>query len=962
MSSQFSPDSSAESLPLPETPDEVEELLASCLEGPSEHWAQAFERACQEHPQHAEELQRRLRTLRELGIPVPGETPQELSVPDHLGDFQLLRKLGAGGMGVVYLARQESLGREVALKLIRPDHLYFPGARQRFRREVEAVSRLRHPGIVPVHLVGEERGIPYFAMEWLLGCTLEQVLAGLGSRSPESLTGSDLAETVQQCTARIVGEEVALPTGWLFEGNWVRCSLRIAAEVARTLEHAHRQGVLHRDVKPSNILLTVDGRVMLLDFGVASTSEVARLTKTGTPVGSVPYMSPEQIDGKQGSLDGRTDVYSLGATLYELLTLRLPFLADGFEATRQRVLTGKPDSPRTRNPAISWDAETVTLTAMEAEWIRRYPTAGDLARDLENVLNLRPVEAKRPGLLLRMRRWVQRHPTRSVALALGFLLLVVTPSVVAVALRQKVQEVQAAEQEARARTRAAEETADFLVEVLTGADPFQNSDPNLRVRDVLEQTVSRLDGRFLGEPRVRAALLHGVGNLFESAGMPRRALPLLEEAVDLRKAEYGPDSWEVARTRAGLIPVHLHLGDQQFALDLAEALLQESDEGPWPERDALDGLQNPQSADEWLAGVRLWRADALFNLGRIESAKQQMIEVTEALRALPIESSMLPKALSILGTIYLESKELAKAESALSEARQLQESLAGGVDLQGVRIRNRLAMLRANQGRREEALQDLKELERDAREILNGPHGVRAELWHNFAELYGTQRQIRQGIAYRERAYQAFLDLAGPNADTTALCGVQLATDLIQLGRFPQAEPILQRCLEKYRNHPDPQVSGVSSSLMLLAECRLRQGDRDSARSFLNRFGDEFAPRVVAARALLVEAELDRQEGNPSEARIKCERALEWWSQSFPAGSWQLQTVRRLLGEILHDLGEWESAENLLRSSFETLCEQSGTGAPETLVAARALRDFFEDQDRLEEAEELWEFLERQSP
>src|SRR5262245_28550165 len=163
-------------------------------------------------------------------------------LPERLGDFRLIRALGSGGMGVVYLANQESLGREVAIKLIRPENLYFPGARERFQREVEAVARLKHPGIVPVYTVGEEAGVPYFAMEHIDGCSLEDVLRLVKTEPPERLTGRDLARA---CGAQ----------GTPFGAGWVEAAFHLIAQVADALEHAHRAGVIHRDIKPTNIMI-----------------------------------------------------------------------------------------------------------------------------------------------------------------------------------------------------------------------------------------------------------------------------------------------------------------------------------------------------------------------------------------------------------------------------------------------------------------------------------------------------------------------------------------------------------------------------------------------------------------------------------------------------------------------------------------------------------------------------------
>lgn len=464
-----------------------EEVLVQALELLESQGSAGVERLLAAHPVHATRLRSHLSRLHGFGLlgagtdAVPGELPsgeKARPFPERLGDFRLLQRLGGGGMGVVFLAEQESLGRTVALKLVRSEHLFFEGSRERFRREVDAIARLQHPAIVPVHAAGEDAGVPWLAMEHVRGASLDAVLHDLAGRDPATLRGGDLRAAVLAAMAKgtpaangptassssdAAGGNPTSSSGSqapLFQGPWLTACLRLAQSIAEALQHAHDRGVLHRDVKPSNIMVTPDGRALLLDFGLAVANDDVRLTGTGSQLGTPAYMSPEQTRGEMRKLDARTDIYSLGVTLFELLTLQTPFAAPSAATTRELVLTGRLPTLREKNRAVPRDAEIVVRKACDVDRARRYASAALFAEDLGNLLALRPIQAQPPSALVIARRWAQRHPALAIASVASVLLFLVAPTVFLLQQQSANREIQLALDEARDQKHAAEQARD----------------------------------------------------------------------------------------------------------------------------------------------------------------------------------------------------------------------------------------------------------------------------------------------------------------------------------------------------------------------------------------------------------------------------------------------------------------------------------------------------------------------
>ncbi len=431
---------------IPTQPDplDLHDLVAQCLEKIEVEGPGAVDAVCAAHPARSDDIRAALAQLQASGL-IAREVEEPL--PQSIGGYELVRRLGRGGMGVVFLARQAKLGREVALKWIRADLQHLTESRSRLLREVEAVAKLSHPGIVSVFDVGEHDGNPYFSMEYIEGMTAAELIEEARSRDLATLRGRDMFDALRQSAPETVGNAVSQVPA-LFEGSWAQAALRIVRLVTDALAHAHARGVVHRDVKPSNIMITAGGRVVLLDFGLAKLPDSPKITQTGSTLGSLAYMSPEQI-GRE-PLDARTDIYSLGVTLYELLTLQSPFYGDDHGDIRWRILAGSPTGPRTISRAIPVDAETVCLVAMDRERERRYASADDFGADLQRVLELQPITARRPSRFRRGLRWVQRHRARSAAIALAVMLTAFAPLTWWLLDRRANRKVEAAERIANA--------------------------------------------------------------------------------------------------------------------------------------------------------------------------------------------------------------------------------------------------------------------------------------------------------------------------------------------------------------------------------------------------------------------------------------------------------------------------------------------------------------------------------
>jgi serine/threonine protein kinase len=373
-----------------------------------------------------------------------------------LGDFLIVREIGRGGMGVVYEAIQISLNRMVALKVL-PFAAALDGKQlQRFRNEAQAAAGLHHSHIVPVHAVGCERGVHFYAMQLIDGRPLDLVIKEMRGEVAVA-TGGSTVDHVAVPTA-VAPVSVRSITRTMRDREGHRTAARLAADVADALEYAHQAGVIHRDIKPGNLLLDGKGIVWVADFGLAHVND-ASLTRTGDVVGTLRYMSPEQASGSRVTVDHRSDVYSLGATLYELLTLQPMFAAQERAALLNQILNEEPRPPKQLDRSIPMELETIVLKAVAKDPADRYASAGELADDLRRFLDDVPIRARRPSLVERAKKWLRRHPSfvAAAVLVLAISTVVLGVAVALVGREQgRTQRALDAEHERRKQALAAE--------------------------------------------------------------------------------------------------------------------------------------------------------------------------------------------------------------------------------------------------------------------------------------------------------------------------------------------------------------------------------------------------------------------------------------------------------------------------------------------------------------------------
>jgi len=835
-----------------------------------------------------------------------------------LGDFRIEREIGRGGMGVVYEATQLSLNRRVALKVLLPGVSLSRRALERFQREFKTAGSLHHTHIVPVYAVGECEGVHYYAMQFIEGRSLAAFI-------------------------RSGREQRFRP-----DAAYFRRIARWGMQIADGLDYAHQRGVIHRDIKPANIMRDADDNIWLTDFGLARQVDCQTITEGQDVLGTARYMSPEQARGGAAVVDERTDVYSLGVTLYELATLHPPFDGPDRESILRQVTHDPPRSPTRTCATMPRELETIVLKALEKDPERRYLCASLVAEDLRRFLAGEPLLAQRPTMLEEAARFVRRHAALVTLVSAAFSVLLVFSiwmSVLYAQVDRNYARAIRAEGDAHREAEAATAAAASLGRLFQSFAPRigegipELGETMIATSDLLAHSEERVSTDFAQMPEMRAELLDAIAAVRAARWEYAKAAALYEAALEARRACLPPDHPQLVESVRRYSTARRLVGDRVGALEAArEAVeLDRGNAAASPRQRArslrilgealVDLGRNEEAAaafDEtcdllataeggppteiWDATLRL--ANVRHRVGLFEQAERGYLAVHEALvRLLGPDSSEPANVLRALATMYIDSGEFDRARKLLDEALAWHTRVHGPHHpsvADDLIIAGRLA---AQRGDGVAALEPARRAVQIREEVFGQGHPYVAGAMIEYARALLTVPDYLQAASVAREAIEIIERVSGPDARMAIGARRVLAQARRGAGRADEAIPIALDEVERQRRDFPEDALGLVEVLTHAASM-LDSGGREAEAAPLLREAltvsagarDVSPRRVVTLKVLLARAVRPH---DPAEAERLFRESLDafaadeeswtelWYANTLVDMAWTLQSQGR---------------------------------------------------------------------
>jgi tetratricopeptide (TPR) repeat protein/predicted Ser/Thr protein kinase len=722
--------------------------------------------------------------------PPPSDVPpgEAAPIPPVVGRYRILRLLGEGGMGAVYEAEQDFPHRTVALKVIRAGYADTQMLR-RFETEAQALGRLQHPGIAQIYDAGTAETPyarqPYIAMEMVRGRTL---------------------------------------LAWCAEHHLVfRQRLELMAKVCDAVQHAHQRGLIHRDLKPANILVGEDGQPKILDFGIArltdSDAQATRQTSMGQIIGTLAYMSPEQVTGDPGELDTRSDVYTLGVILYELLAGKAPYeIGKQIHEAMRTIREQEPAALRSIDRNLGGDVESIVAKALEKDKVRRYGSAAELAADIRRYLHDEPIVARPASTTYQIRKFARRHKALVGGIAAVFAVLVLG----VVASTWEAVQARRAQKKAEQETAIAGAVNDFLQNDLLGQASAYNQtkpDPNITVRTVLDRAAQNIGNRFGRQPAVEAAIRETIGDAYIGLGLYPAARQQLQPVLELDRRSLGPEN---PKTLQVLTKLGYAFGLDEKYPESEKLLLQATR----LDRKVLgeDNRQTLTAMDRlaWL----------YFSQGKYPKSEAILRPTVETdLRLFGPEDSDTLTAMSGLALDYGEEGKYADAEKIHRQLIDINRRTLGPDSPKTIIEMGNLVRVYNNLGQYAEA----EALEQDAleraRRILGPENRTTLSDLFGLAEILMNEGKFSQAEPLLQQVIEAYRRTVGPDAPSTVQAMNTLAGDYGEQGKFAQAEPLMQQTAASDRRVLGPDHPHTLFDISNLAELYSDEGKYAQAES-----------------------------------------------------------------------------------------------------------------------------------